>query len=57
MTLDKDDKKARYERARADRYKPQSRTQKIVMWSIFSVAGVLLVVAIVLAIVNRVRLF
>ncbi len=48
MTLSKDQKPQR---------PPQNRTQKIVMWSIYAVAAVLLIVAVVLFIVNGVRLF
>ncbi len=50
MTLSNDrfDKQKRQE---------QSRAQKVVMYSIFTVAGVLLTVAIVLIIVNGVKLF
>jgi hypothetical protein len=41
MTLQKDQPKA-----------PQNRTQKIVMWSVFGVAAVLLIVAIVIFIAS-----
>ena len=41
-----------------DQPKPeQNRTQKIVMWSIYGVAGVLVIVAIVLFIVSGARFF
>jgi hypothetical protein len=46
MTLQKDQPKP-----------PQNRTQKIVMWSIFGVAGALVVAAIIIAIVSGARLF
>jgi hypothetical protein len=46
MTLQKDQPKP-----------PQNRTQKIVMWSIFGVAGAMAVVAIVLFIVSGAPLF
>jgi hypothetical protein len=46
MTLQKDQPKP-----------PQNRTQKIVMYSVFGVAAVLAIIAIVLAIVTGARLF
>ncbi len=46
MTLQKDQQKP-----------PQNRTQKIVMWSIFGVAGALLIAAIIIAVVTHARLF
>jgi hypothetical protein len=46
MTLQKDQPKP-----------PQNRTQKIVMYSVFGVAAILAIVAIVLAIVTGARLF
>jgi uncharacterized membrane protein len=50
MTLsgDRYDKKKRQQ---------QNRTQRIVMWSIFAVAGILLVIAVVLFIVSGAPLF
>jgi hypothetical protein len=36
---------------------PQTRSQKIVMWSVFAVAAVMLTVAIVLFVVSRAPLF
>jgi hypothetical protein len=46
MTLQKDQPKP-----------PQNRTQKIVMWSIFGVAGVMLIIAIVLFVASGAPLF
>ena len=46
MTLQKDERKP-----------PQNRTQKIVMWSIFGIAAVLLIVAIVIFIASGTPLF
>ena len=46
MTLQKDQPKP-----------PENRTQRIVKYSIFAVAGVLLVAAIVIAIVSGARFF
>ncbi|MCU1534502.1 MAG: hypothetical protein JWR53_983 [Glaciihabitans sp.] len=46
MTLQKDQPKP-----------PQNRTQKIVMYSVFGVAAILAIIAIVLAIVTGARLF
>ena len=46
MTLQKDQPKP-----------PQNRTQKIVMWSIYGVAGVLAIIAIILFIVSGARFF
>jgi hypothetical protein len=46
MTLQKDQPKP-----------PQNRTQKIVMWSIYGVAAVLAIVAIILFIVSGARFF
>ena len=46
MTLQKDQPKP-----------PQNRTQKIVMWSVFGVAAVLLIIAIVIFVVQGVKLF
>jgi hypothetical protein len=46
MTLQKDQPKP-----------PQNRTQKIVMWSIFGIAAVLLIVAIVIFIASGTPLF
>ena len=46
MTLQKDQPKP-----------PQNRTQKIVMWSIYGVAAVLAIIAIVLFIVSGARFF
>jgi hypothetical protein len=46
MTLQKDQPKP-----------PQNRTQKIVMWSIFGVAGALVIAAIIIAIVSGAPLF
>lgn len=48
MTLSKDNKPQRPE---------QTRTQKIVMWSIFAVAGAMAVAAVILFIVSGARLF
>jgi cytochrome b subunit of formate dehydrogenase len=48
MTLDKDNRPQKRE---------QNRTQKIVMWSIYGVAAVLLVVAIVIFISSGASLF
>ncbi len=48
MSLSKDDK---------NRRPPQTRTQKIVMYSIFGVAGVLLVIAVVIFITSGAPLF
>lgn len=48
MTFSKDDK---------NRRPPQTRAQKILMYSIFAVAAVLLVVAVVLFIVSGAPLF
>jgi hypothetical protein len=36
---------------------PQNRTQKIVMWSVYSVAGALLIAAIIVAIVSGAKFF
>jgi hypothetical protein len=46
MTLQKDQPKP-----------PQNRTQKIVMWSIFGIAAVLLIIAIVIFIASGTQLF
>jgi hypothetical protein len=46
MTLQKDQPKP-----------PQNRTQKIVMWSIYGVAAVLAIIAIILFIVSGARFF
>ena len=46
MTLEKDQPK-----------KPQTRVQKITMWVTYSVAGVAIVAAIVIAIVTHAKLF
>jgi hypothetical protein len=46
MTLQKDQPKP-----------PQNRTQKIVMWSIFGIAAVLLIIAIVIFIASGTALF
>jgi hypothetical protein len=35
----------------------QNRTQKIVMWSIFGVAGAMLIAAVILFVVSGARLF
>jgi hypothetical protein len=48
MTLSKDNRPQKPE---------QNRTQKIVMWSIFGVAAVLLVVAIILFFTSGAKLF
>ena len=54
MTLNSD--KRNQDERRRKRYE-QNRTQRIVMWSIFGVAGALLIAAIILLIVNHVALF
>jgi hypothetical protein len=46
MTLQKDQPKP-----------PQNRTQKIVMWSVYSVAALLLIAAIIVAIVSGAKFF
>ena len=48
MTLSKDNRPEK---------PPQNRTQKIVMWSIYGIAAVLLVIAIVLFFVSGAKLF
>ena len=48
MTLNRDPRRDQPE---------QSRTQKIVMWSIFGVAGVLAVIAIIIFFASGTRLF
>lgn len=50
MTLSGDNKSKRERQE-------QNRTQKIVMWSIFGVAAVLLIIAVVLFIVSGASLF
>lgn len=44
-------------RDRQPRRPPQNRTQRIVMWSIYAVAAVLLVVAVVIFISSGAALF
>lgn len=46
MTLQKDQPK-----------RPQNRTQKIVMWSVFGIAAVLLIISVILFIVSGTPLF
>ncbi len=48
MTLDKDNRR---------KHPEQNRTQRIVMWSVFGVAGVLFVIAAVLFVISGARLF
>ncbi len=48
MTLSKDNRSQKPE---------QNRTQKIVMWSVFGVAAILLVIAVILFVTSGAKLF